>query len=246
MVDLPTCRIQTTRMTHTLMACLSGYAALALGFCLPSARGAEPSLPPTCAVEIAAGTSLFCPPLPSAGRLDGALGQQLAGVVDAIILRSPGTTNIVQLHLDPNRAWVDQSNTPYTRPLEPGQGCIITRQAKTPATLVFTGVVVSAPSPSITLAEGVSIVGFPSGQATAMSTAFETPLTGRPVASFDETEADIMAFLNADGSWRRLLRLTDQAWYDARTLTNTTLVLQPGQAIYYHRQPGHGPLRISF
>ena len=55
-----------------------------------------------------------------------------------------------------------------------------------------------------------------------------------------------MAFLNADGSWRRLLRLTDQAWYDARTLTNTTLVLQPGQAIFYQRQPGHGPLRVSY
>jgi|GEM_PF-4029471 len=233
-------------MTHTLMACLSGYAALALGLCLPSARGAEPSVPPTSTVEIAAGTSLFCPPLPAEGRFDGALGQQLAGAVDKIILRLPGTTNIVQLHLDPNRTWVEESNTPYTHPLEPGQGCIVSRLAATPATLVFTGAVAAAQPTSITIAEGLSIIGFPSGHPMAMATAFEAPITGRPVASFDETEADTMAFLHADGSWQRLLRLTDQAWYDARTLTNTTLVLQPGQAIYYHRQPGHGPLIIGF
>lgn len=233
-------------MKHTLMACLSGCAALTFGLWLPSARGEEPSIPATFTIELAAGTSLFCPPLPTEGYLDGALGHQLAGAVDKIVLRSPGSTNIVQLHLDANRAWVDESNAPYRRPLEPGQGFIITRQAKTPASLVFTGEVTAAQTKTITITEGMNIIGFPGGQPVAMATAFESPATGRPVASYDETEADTMAFLNADGSWRRLLRLTDQAWYDARTLTNTTLVLQPGQAIYFERQPGHGPLHISY
>lgn len=228
------------------MAWVGGCAALTCSLCSPPARGEAPTATPTCAIELPAGTSLFCPPLPTTGQLDGALGQQLAGAVDKIILLLPGTTNAVHLHLDLNRAWVDESNVPYRRPLEPGQGLVVTRQAKAPAPLVFTGEVAAAQTKTITIAEGVNLIGFPGGRPVAMATFFESPRTGRPVASFDETEADTMAFLNADGSWRRLLRLTDQAWYDAHTLTNTTLVLQPGQAIYYQRQPGHGPLHIQF
>ncbi len=166
--------------------------------------------------------------------------------MDKIVLHLPGTTTTVQLHLDPNRTWVDDANAPWVRALEPGQGCIVMRQAEVPVTLVFTSDVAVAQNHTLTVVEGMSIIGFPGGRAMAMATAFEAPITGRPVASYDETKADTMAFLNADGSWRRLLRLTDQAWYDARTLTNTTLVLQPGQAIFYQRQPGHGSLRVSY
>lgn len=232
-------------MKHTILIGCLGCAALAIGLCLP-ACGEEPSTPPTCAVEIPAGTSLFCPPLNTDGRFDGALGQQLAEAVDKIIVMRPGTTNAVHLHLDLKREWVNESNARYLHPLDPGQGFIITRQAEAPATLVFTGHVAVAPNNTLTIVEGTSIIGFSSGRAVAMATAFESPITGRPVASYDETKADTMAFLNADGSWRRLLRFTDQAWYDARTLTNTTLVLQPGQAIFYQRQPGHGPLQVHF
>ena len=243
-IDLPRHRAHVDPMLSFRKRWL--FLALFVGPGLLAARSEDASPLPTCAIVLPAGTSLFCPPLPTDGRLDGALGTQLAGAVDKITLWLPGTTNTVSLRPNSDRAWTDESGMPYPRALELGQGFIIHREADAPVTLVFTGLFATTQHQTLTLPEGMSIIGFPNGRAMALATAFENPVAGRPTFSFDDTKADTMAFLNPDGSWRRLLRLTDQSWYDAHTLTNTTLVLQPGQAIYYNRQPGHGPLQIGF
>ena len=192
-------------------------------------------------VEIPSGTSLFCPPDAGDGRLDGELGRRFSGLVDKIHLRETGTTNVAHLTPGPDGAWVDEQGNPYARPLEPGQGFVIERASQESAHIPWP---ISTNTAVVTLREGLQIIGFPGDQPTALATAFEPPVAGVPVASFDETKADEIDLLNPDGSWRRLLRMPPGIWYDTKTGTNTTLVLAPGQAVYYQRQPGAGLLQI--
>ena len=134
------------------------FLALFVGPGLLAARSEDASPLPTCAIVLPAGTSLFCPPLPTDGRLDGALGTQLAGAVDKITLWLPGTTNTVSLRPNSDRAWTDESGMPYPHPLEPGQGFIIHREADAPVTLVFTGLFATTQHQTLTLPEGMSMM----------------------------------------------------------------------------------------
>lgn len=204
-----------------------------------TARGADTTTS-TVRVVIPAGTSLFCPP--GGGRLDGELGRQLAGLVDTIRLREPGSTNVIHLQPGPQLAWVNEAGAPYTRALEPGQGVVLTRKSAEPAHLEMP---VGPGAVTVTIQEGLNIIGLPGPQPVPLAAAFEHPALGEPVGSYDETKADEIDLLNADGSWRRLIRLPTRVWYDTKTETNTTHILTPGQAFYYQRQPGAGPLQIQ-
>lgn len=197
---------------------------------------------PTVAVEIPPGTSLFCPPHPGEARLDGDLGRRLAGAVQLIRLQEPGTTNFIRLHPDPRHHWSDEAGVPYARALAPGQGVVLTREQKDPAHLEMP---VGPGAVTVTIQEGLNIIGLPGPQPVPLAAAFEHPALGEPVGSYDETKADEIDLLNADGSWRRLIRLPTRVWHDTKTETNTTHILKPGQAFYYQRQPGAGPLQIQ-
>lgn len=207
-----------------------------------SAHGNVSPTSATIRVTIPPGTSLFCPPTGAEGQLNDDLGRQLAGAAQLIRLREPDSTNIIHLRPDAQHVWVDESGAPYTRVLAPGQGLVLTRDQAEPAHLempVGTGAV------TVVIEEGLNIVGLPGAEPVPLAEAFEHPILGEPVGSYDETKADEIDLLNADGSWRRLIRLPTRVWYDTQTQTNTTLELPPGQAIYYQRQTGAGPLRIQ-
>jgi len=212
----------------------------------PAGTAAErPAAPAalTLTMEITPGVSLVNPPL-SDRKLDGALGAQLAGVADAITLLEPGTTNYTPLRKDDQGRWVTEAGRPYTNDLEDGHGFLLTRQATNGATLTFSG----SPAPrTCVIREGRNIIGLGQNGAVALHAPFQQPVSGSPAASFDETKADEIDFLNPDGSWHRYFRTPDELWFDVKSFgPATNRIFRPGEACYYMRQPGHGPLIVKF
>ena len=57
-----------------------------------------------------------------------------------------------------------------------------------------------------------------------------------PVASYNETQADQVILQNANGSWRRLVRLPTGVWFDMSSGVSSSITLTPGQAYYYIRR----------
>ena len=229
-------------MKHAHRSIRLGWVALAIAGWSLVAKAEPPAADASPVVVIPPGTSLFCPSVLGDDRLDGDLGAQLAGVVDSIRLREPGSTNLMVLQLNGARQWVDQAGATYARALTAGQGLVVTRAGTTPARLDAKPGRAEA---TIIVQEGLNIIGFPRLKPVPLAEAFEHPTRGEPVGSYDETKADEIDLLNPDGSWRRLIRLPTRVWYDTLTQTNTVLELPPGQALYYQRQPGAGPLQFQ-
>lgn len=193
-------------------------------------------------VRIPSGQSLFCPPL-SDGRFDGELGAALAGVADEVALPGEGSDGFTLLKRNVRGQWCDERGSLWTNILPEGHGFLVTRRATGEAQVTFTG----TPTPRrCVIPEGRSIIGLAQVTDVPLQAAFASPREGTIAASFDETKADILAFLAADGSWRRFIRTPDHGWFDIRASAPAAGVFRPGEACYYLRQAGQGPLVIDF
>ncbi len=213
----------------------------------PTSNGVWGVIKPT----VPTGFSMLSAPVITDGRFDGKVGAALAASLtansDEIYLLNNG--NWVTLHVDGSGVWRDGGNSPYTTPLAPGQGMYVKRNSLTSAQPSFAGPVGNRGARSSTIIEGWNIIGFSEGKVLPVSAMFESGkrLSGSPpVGSYEEEEADLIMFQNANNSWRRLIRMPDNTWFDLSTGHSTTLEVKPGQAYYYYRQPGAGSVEFSF
>jgi hypothetical protein len=92
-----------------------------------------------------------------------------------------------------------------------------------------------------TLAAGYNLIGLSEGRALSVNTAFSS---FTPVANYDERFADQIILQNANGSWRRLVRLPTGVWHDMSTGAASSLTLLPGQSYYYIRRDS--PAEVEF
>lgn len=226
-----------TATARWLLACL-----LLAGLAAMPTSATEPVVATTVTIRIPPGQSLLNPIL-SDRRLDGILGQRLMGLVDEIALPEPGGTGFIQLKPDGLQRWVLPTGNPYTNVLPAGHGLVVTRRAAGEALLELSGTV--RPQ-SCVIPEGRSIIGLAQHVAVSLQAPFLRPASGSVAASYDETRADELAFLNEDGSWHRFIRVPELGWFDVQTSAAATNSFLPGQACYYLRQPGQGPLQIDF
>lgn len=241
-----------------LGACALAIASLPI---LAMAGDAEPhaagGTATTLVVHLPPGHTLVSPPLRLDRRFDGALGAQLAAGLhgddggpaagaDSITILPPGATNETQVYLDGNGRWVTAPGIAYTNELAAGHGFIVTRRAGAGASVEFHGIVPASGSGECAIPEGRSIVGLSEGHATPLEAPFASPQAGRPSESFDETKADQLAFLNADGSWHRFIRVPGPLWFDLASASPATNAFLPGQACYYIRRAGQGPLVVRY
>ena len=207
----------------------------------PTSNGVWGVIKPT----IPAGFSMFAPPLVSDRKWDGQMGTNLAAALsgsDQVYVLNGGTWTI--LHMD-NGVWKDELNAAYTTALNPGQGVYIKRSSGT-AQPSFAGPVGNTQISTNVIAEGWNIIGYSEGKNLSVSTMFQSPISGTPEGNYDETLADQIVIQNANGTWRRLIRLPNGTWYDYATGGSTTLTIKPGQAYYYYRQSGEGEMTVRF
>jgi hypothetical protein len=225
----------TARWLHACLLLLAGLAAT-------PASATDPVLAATLTIRVPPGQSLLNPIL-SDRRLDGDLGRRLTGLVDEIALLEPGASDFTQLKPDGQGRWILPTGALYTNVLPAGHGIVVTRRAADEAQLLLSG---KSHPRSCVIPEGRSIIGLAQHTAVPLQAPFLRPASGAIAASYDETQADELAFLNEDGSWHRFIRVPELGWFDVQTSAAATNSFQPGQACYYLRQPGQGPLQIDF
>ena len=179
---------------------------------------------------IPAGVSMQSPPLESDRNFSGQYGDQLAAAL-------PNGTQIYVMGAGAQPTWTTLTLnagvwSPSGVTLEPGQGMLVLN----PGGAVFpaiAGRVGNGGSKEQDIRVGFNILGFSEGRDLPVATAFAS---AAPIGNFDETQADQIHLLNSNGSWRRLIRLGNNTWYDTQTQRTTTLALTPGQAFYYIRR----------
>lgn len=203
--------------------------------------GASPTLNGVWGVirpTVASGLSMLSAPLRSDLSFSGQFGAELAESLPqntVVSIMHPGATPTwTMLRLNASKQWVLDSGPPVYS-LAPGQAFFIQNPggAQTPA---ISGPVGNTGEQRIPLSVGFNLVGISEGRLLSASSAFES---ASPVGSFDDEQADQVVVLNADGSWRRLIRRPAGTWYDTAAPNgkgNTTLTLTPGQAYYYIRR----------
>ncbi len=192
--------------------------------------------------SVPAGISYQSIPLVSDRAFDGEMGTVLAEALPQntlIYIMSAGAVpSWTTLRLNGSGLWViDGTSTEYTTPLPEGQAFMVSRPSGSTSP-TFTGPVGNDGAGALTLQQGYNIIGISEGKTLAASSAFET---ANPVGNFDETQADQVVIMNANGSWRRLIRRTNGTWYDTanpNSPANTTMTLTPGQGYYYLRRGG--------
>ncbi len=195
---------------------------------------------------IPAGFSMFAPPLVSDRKWDGQMGTNLAAALsgsDQVYVLNGGTWTI--LHVD-NGVWKDELNAAYTTALNPGQGVYVKRNTGSSAQPSFSGPVGNTSTRTNVIAEGWNIIGYSEGKNLSVSTMFQSPASGTVVGNYDETLADQVIYPNANGTWRRLIRLPNNTWYDYGVGGTTTLTIKPGQGYYYYHQSGAWDLEVRF
>lgn len=218
-------------------------SALAGALAAPSALRADPSPAPSVSITVLvpSGQSLLCPVFTD-GRMDGDLGAKLAEVADEVAIPVPASDRFTTLKHGEGR-WRDEQGAAHTNVLPDGHGMVVTRRAAGEAHITFTGTPMAR---RCVIPEGRSIVGPAQAVEVPMEAPFARPRSGAVAASFDETRADVIAFLEPDGSWHRFFRTQDGKWFDVRTSVPATRAFRPGEACYYIRQPGQGPLVVDF
>ena len=206
----------------------------------PNARGVwgivRPSVP--------TGISFLSPPLEINRSFNsstpGSLGAVLADALPVgtlIYVLTPGASGSFDtiLELNGSGQWI--GGDAYSLP--EGQGFIVQQPSGSPSVSpTFEGPLGNDGPGEVTIQTGYNIIGISEGKSLAASTAFEN---AAPVGSYNEGSADQVVIMNANGSWRRLIRrpTPNNTWYDTanpNSPANTTLKLSPGQSYYYIRQ----------
>ena len=178
---------------------------------------------------------LMAPPLVGDRRFDGALGEALiaSGMNDGTqihIITGP-SPNWQTLELSGGQWLTEPGGAVYATPLLEGQGYIV--QGASGAQPVFSGSVGNVGESQHELSVGYNLIGLSEGRVISVNAAFAS-IT--PVASYNETQADQVILQNANGSWRRLVRLPTGVWFDMSSGVSSSITLTPGQAYYYIRR----------
>ena len=211
-----------------------------------------------------AGYNMMSAPLNTDGDFSGEFGAMLGedltgdngGVGDligdeAIILETNGTWTT--LYLDAVGVWRDSGGSAATNVLSSGQGFYLLNNDTTAKSGAFIGVVGNKAAESVVVRGGEwNFIGLSRGQKLTLDHAFSDLTGGTLVGSFDENEADIIAFLTADGTFRRFQRASDSTW---RSLDPSDFwqipsdMFDPGEGFFFFRQDvanGGGDLTITF
>lgn len=198
-----------------------------------------------------AGYTLISPPVRTDRRFDGEMGYALsdmlqgndggigAGGDEVYVLQSDGSWRI--LYLDESLTWREADGSESTYELPAGQGLWVARKSGTSARLSFTGPVGNDGTQSVALQPGFNLIGVSEGKDLPLK---ETFATANPQGGSVEETADQLVFQNPDGSWRRMMFVTnwgapyDGNWFDLNTfqIVPTNEVLEPGEAYFYLRQ----------
>jgi len=189
--------------------------------------------------SVPVGVTYLSPPVPEnssdldfSGNLGAALAAVLTDPSDRIYIMSAGASPSWTTLRVIGGEWYVDGGGPYTTPLNPGQGFMVTRASGSTSPM-FSGPVGNNGTKQISLEVGYNIIGISEGKGLPASTTFES---ASPVGNYDENLADQVITLNPNGSFRRLIRMGNNVWYDTATQGTTTLILQPGQSYYYIRR----------
>jgi len=201
--------------------------------------------------EVMPGYTLMAPPVRSDRRFDGEMGAALAEMLqganggigsggDEIYLLQPNASWVI-LYLNAAGKWCEANGTASSRALPPGQGFWVARHAGTSARLTFAGPVGNDGSQSVALQPGFNLIGLSEGRDLPLTA---TLATANPQGGTWEEVADQIVIQNPDGSWRRLMYVTnwgpayDGHWFDFSTwqIVPTNEVIPPGAAFYYLRR----------
>lgn len=204
----------------------------------PSMNGVWGVIKPT--VTPSGGITLVSPPLQTDLNLQGGLGAQMAQSLTAgskIMAMSPGANPTwSEFTLNGEGEWIRTSGAgSYT--LNEGQGFFL-QTAGSETSVAISGEVGNKQEATNTLMVGYNLIGISHGKVLAASTAFNN---ANPIgnANNDETLSDQVIVQRPDGSWRRLIRRSNNTWYDTdhpNSTGETSLQLTPGQAYYYIRR----------
>lgn len=203
----------------------------------PTLKGVWGVMRPT----IPTGLSMYAPPLRTDRAFTGLFGAELADAVPqgsyVYIMHAGAEPTWTTLRLNGIGDWVlDSGPAVYT--LEPGQGFFL-QNAGGETSPAITGPVGNDGGQDLSIAAGYNLIGISEGKNMPAASAFES---AEPVGHFDEEQADQVMVLNANGTWRRLIRRPNGTWYDTaypNSPANTTLSLTPGQTYYYIRRGGN-------
>lgn len=204
--------------------------------------------PPGASV-IPPGFSLVSPMVQTDGRFDGQLGAMVArnlGQGDRVTVVDAFATNRIELVRDAAPRWLTNIGLPATNTLEPGHGFIVNHLGTTTVSIAWTGNPPPPGAATCDIHEGENIIGLAITAPVGVEVPFALPVAGETVSSFDEEKADQLQFLDADGSWHRLVRVPEGKWIDMKTGAVATNSFVPGQACFYVRQPGAGSLSVRF
>jgi hypothetical protein len=204
------------------------------------------------------GYTLLSAPLTGSDlKMNGSFGTNLAAVLDGnndgtgngtgdevFILNGDGSYS--NLYLDATLVWRTSGGSAATHQLNPGQGLLVQRNTNTTAQPRFTGPVGNLLVQTNTIPTGASIVTFSEGRHLTPAQAFSSLVSGSPVGDYDEEFADLIIFVDPDGSFRPVQRLPDGTWLDLKTFSTTGYLFTPGRAAYYLRQTSGGTLKARF
>ncbi len=196
------------------------------------------------------GLSMASVPVGSDRKFDGEMGAAFARAFapnsDELYILDGGLWEV--LHVDAGGVWRNAQNQPYTTPLPQGNGLFVFRNSVSGTQVTFAGPVGNRPSGTNIISVGWNILGFSEGKYLPLSAMFEGAMrvSGAPTGDYDEEVADLIVLQNPDGSWRRLIRLPNDTWFDLKTGAPATMMMRPGQAYYYYRQNSGGSMQVRF
>lgn len=87
------------------------------------------------------------------------------------------------------------------------------------------------------IGDGWNIIGPSLGRSHTI-TAVAAALQGTPAGGWEESTADLIVIDEGNGSFRRIMKYNGSpAWLDLRSFTTPNVTIQPGQGVYYFKQP---------
>jgi hypothetical protein len=227
-----------------------------------NASGGTPSEPlGIITLEIPLGFSAFgAPLLVEDRRFAGDLGDVLADIVvggsasgssDKILLWRNSDWVTLWYNTTTN-AWYNSSNQATDLSLRAGEGFFIERINRQGAPAIARPVLVGAlgnDSAEPKVAEvvgGYNLLSLSEGKPLRLSTAFESTTDGSPYHQ-SLFNSDRVVVQNQQGQFITYTRTADGKWRNQLTGdTSGSLILQPGQAYYYLRQPDAGATGFQF
>jgi hypothetical protein len=201
--------------------------------------------------------ALVAPPLRSDRSFDGRFGRELAEPLsghdggpgdelgDELYLLEPGG-RWRMLYLDRTGTWRAEDGTAASDGPAEGQGLLLRRAAGGSARATFVGEVGNDGTRQAVVREGWNILALSEGRPLSLDEAFGQATAGGPAGGMFETDADQVIVWDATGFGYWLMYDLAGRWVDTATFLPVALKLQPGDVLYYYRQPGRGTMKVTF